>query len=63
MLPENFAEQVKALGEPTRVRILELLPMLDRPSSEQDPDCIGVYNVSEITGKLLIPQPTISPPS
>ncbi len=48
----DLAQQFKALGEPTRLRILELLP----PS----PDCEEVYNVSELAEELALPQPTVS---
>ena len=57
---DGKAEQLKALGDPTRLRILRLLPMLQQAPSEQDPDCKGVYNVSELGEELGIPQPTVS---
>ncbi len=44
--------QFKALGDPTRLKILRLLPDND--------DCEEVYNVSELAEELEIPQPTIS---
>ena len=60
MEPKKLAEQVKALGDPTRLRILRLLPMLDREPTEEDPDCGGVYNVTELGEELGVPQPTVS---
>ncbi len=60
MATDRAAERAKAIGDPTRLRILKLLPMLDRPPTEDDPDCNGVYNVSELAEELEIPQPTIS---
>jgi ArsR family transcriptional regulator, arsenate/arsenite/antimonite-responsive transcriptional repressor len=42
----------KALGDPLRLRILNLLPLKDR--------CKDVYNVSELARTLGVSQPTIS---
>ena len=42
----------KALGEPARLRILQLLPLTNK--------CEDVYNVSELAEELVIPQPTVS---
>ena len=47
-----LADQLKALGDSTRLRILELLPPVQR--------CEDVYNVSELAEELEIPQPTVS---
>lgn len=43
---------MKALGDPTRLRILELLPGRKK--------CEDVYNVSELAEELDVPQPTVS---
>ncbi len=48
----RLAEQLKAVADPTRLRILQLLP----PTR----DCERVYNVSELAEELGIPQPTVS---
>ena len=48
----RLAEVFKALSEPARLRILELLPLTN--------DCASVYNVSELAEELGIPQPTVS---
>ena len=47
-----LAQQCKALSEPARLRILELLPM--------ERDCRRAYNVSRLSEALGIPQPTVS---
>ena len=44
--------KLKALGDPTRLRILELLP--------DHEDCEEVYNVSGLAEALDVPQPTVS---
>ena len=49
---EHLSQQMKALGDPTRLRILELLPDVKK--------CSDVYNVSELAEELKIPQPTVS---
>ena len=49
---DQLARQLKALSEPARLRILELLPVTR--------DCESVYNVSELAEELGIPQPTVS---
>ncbi len=41
-----------ALGEPMRLRIMELLP--------REPNCADMYNVVELAGELRISQPTVS---
>lgn len=48
----RLAEQLKAVADPTRLRILKLLPTTNT--------CEQVYNVSELGEELRIPQPTIS---
>jgi len=48
----RLSEQLKALADPTRLKILELLPDTDR--------CEDVYNVSELAQEIAVPQPTIS---
>jgi ArsR family transcriptional regulator len=48
----NLAERLKAMADPTRLRILKLLPPTDT--------CELVYNVSELAEELQIPQPTVS---
>ena len=48
----DLARQLKAIGDPTRLRILGLLPRVKT--------CHGVYNVSQLAGELGIPQPTVS---
>ena len=56
----KLAEQVKTLGDPTRLRILKLLSMLELAPSEHDPDCPGVYNVTKLGEELGVPQTTVS---
>ena len=48
----HLAEQLKAVADPTRLRILRLLP----PTKT----CELVLNVSELAEKLDTPQPTVS---
>jgi ArsR family transcriptional regulator len=48
----RLAEQLKAVADPTRLRILRLLP----PTKT----CELVLNVSELAEKLDVPQPTVS---
>jgi ArsR family transcriptional regulator len=52
MSTEELAEQVKVMGDPTRLRILSLLPVTD--------NCDDVFNVTELAEELGIPQPTVS---
>jgi len=52
MSDEDLAEQVKVLGDPTRLRIMALLPVTDK--------CEDVFNVSELAEELGVPQPTVS---
>ncbi len=52
MAYEQLAQQLKALSEPARLRILELLPVTR--------DCESVYNVTELAEELGMPQPTVS---
>ena len=47
-----LSQRLKALGDPTRLRILEQLPSVKK--------CEDVYNVSELAEELHIPQPTVS---
>jgi len=49
---EDLAEKLKVMGEPTRLRILNLLP--------DQKDCEEVYNVTELAEELGIPQPSVS---
>lgn len=48
----RLSERLKAVADPTRLRILELLPATR--------SCELVYNVSELAEELGIPQPTVS---
>ncbi len=48
----ELAQQLKAVGDPTRLRILGLLP--------RTKTCEGVYNVSELANELAVPQSTAS---
>jgi ArsR family transcriptional regulator len=48
----ELALQIKALGDETRLRILQLLPVTNV--------CKDVYNVSELAEELGVSQPTIS---
>lgn len=52
MSEEVLASRLKALGDPTRLAILKLLPDSD--------DCEGVYNVSELAEAIGASQPTVS---
>lgn len=49
---DKLAQQFKALSEPTRLKIINLLPATR--------NCASVYNVSELAEELGIPQPTVS---
>jgi ArsR family transcriptional regulator len=48
----DLSEKLKAIADPTRLRILKLLPPTDT--------CELVYNVSELAEELSVPQPTVS---
>jgi ArsR family transcriptional regulator, arsenate/arsenite/antimonite-responsive transcriptional repressor len=48
----RLSEQLRAVADPTRLRILQLLP----PTR----DCEPVYNVSGLAEELGVPQPTVS---
>jgi ArsR family transcriptional regulator len=52
MNDEKLAQAFKALSDPTRIRILRLLPT--------SPVCEAVYNVSELAEELKLPQPNVS---
>jgi len=49
---ECFAKIFAALGEPTRVRIMQILP--------REPVCEEMYNVIELAEELGLTQPTVS---
>lgn len=49
---DRFAKVFAALGEPTRLRIMQILP--------REPICEQMYNVIEIAEELGLTQPTIS---
>lgn len=49
---QNFAAIFSALGEPTRVRIMEILP--------REAICEDMYNVIELAQELGLTQPTVS---
>jgi ArsR family transcriptional regulator len=49
---DQLSLQFKALGDPLRLRILQLLP--------DAPRCEDVYNVSELAEELHVAQPTAS---
>lgn len=49
---EEISEFFKALGDPLRLRILQMLP-------DRECDC-AVRNVSELAQALGVPQPTVS---
>jgi ArsR family transcriptional regulator len=56
-LPEGpeeaaFAQAFSALGEPTRLRIMQILP--------REPICDEMYNVIELAEELGLTQPTVS---
>ncbi|MCX7711281.1 MAG: metalloregulator ArsR/SmtB family transcription factor [Clostridia bacterium] len=46
-------QQLKAIGDKARLRILKLLPLTDE-------DCEALFNVTELSEELGIPQPTVS---
>lgn len=48
----RFARAFAALGEPTRLRIMQILP--------RQPICEQMYNVIELAEELGLTQPTIS---
>jgi DNA-binding transcriptional ArsR family regulator len=50
--PEDFAQVFAALGEPTRLRIMQMLP--------REPRCDQMYNVVELAEELGLRQPTVS---
>lgn len=49
---KNFAAIFSALGEPTRVHIMEILP--------REAICEDMYNVIELAQELGLTQPTVS---
>ncbi len=49
---DRFAAAFAALGEPTRLRIMQLLP--------RQPICEQMYNVVELAEELGLTQPTVS---
>jgi ArsR family transcriptional regulator, arsenate/arsenite/antimonite-responsive transcriptional repressor len=49
---ERFARIFAALGEPTRLRIMQILP--------REPVCDQMVNVVELAGALGLTQPTLS---
>ncbi len=48
----HFARVFAALGEPTRLRIMQILP--------REPICDQMYNVIELAEELGLTQPTLS---
>ena len=48
----RFAQAFAALGEPTRLRIMQMLP--------REPICEQMYNVIELAEELGLTQPTVS---
>jgi DNA-binding transcriptional ArsR family regulator len=48
----RFAQPFAALGEPTRLRIMQILP--------RQPICDQMYNVIELAEELGLTQPTVS---
>jgi ArsR family transcriptional regulator len=48
----RFARAFAALGEPTRLRIMQMLP--------REPVCEEMYNVIELADELGLTQPTVS---
>jgi ArsR family transcriptional regulator len=48
-----LAAAYKAMGDPVRLRILQLLP-------RSAANCQDLYNVNELSEELAIPQPTVS---
>lgn len=51
-MDDTRSEQIKALGDPVRLRMVALLPTR--------PNCPDVYNVSELAEELGLAQPTVS---
>ena len=49
---DQFARVFAALGEPTRLRIMQILP--------REPVCDEMYNVIELADELGLTQPTVS---
>ena len=49
---DRFAQCFAALGEPTRLRIMQMLP--------RQPICEQMYNVIELAEELGLTQPTVS---
>lgn len=49
---DRFARVFAALGEPTRLRIMQILP--------REPICESMYNVVELAEELGLTQPTVS---
>jgi ArsR family transcriptional regulator len=49
---DRFARVFSALGEPTRLRIMQMLP--------REPICEDMYNVIELAEELGLTQPTVS---
>jgi ArsR family transcriptional regulator, arsenate/arsenite/antimonite-responsive transcriptional repressor len=49
---DAFAQVFAALGEPTRLRIMQILP--------REPVCEQMYNVIELAEELGLTQPTVS---
>ena len=49
---EEYVSRFKALGDPLRLKILNLLPLEQR--------CEDMYNVSELSQELGVSQPTVS---
>ncbi|NNM85604.1 MAG: helix-turn-helix transcriptional regulator [Phycisphaerales bacterium] len=49
---ERFAQVFQALGEPNRLRMMQILP--------QQPVCREMYNVIELAEALGLTQPTVS---
>jgi ArsR family transcriptional regulator len=49
---DQFAKVFAALGEPTRLRIMQILP--------REPVCDQMYNVIELAEELGLTQPTVS---
>ncbi len=49
---EKLGQQLKAIGDPVRLRLLNLLP--------PEPDCNHASNVTLLAEQLGMPQPTVS---
>ncbi len=49
---DRYLMVFEALGEPMRLRIMELLP--------REPRCMDMYNVIELAAELGLSQPTVS---